>query len=105
MVGMATEDLLGPDQLLARGKNLSRRGNDDPRGDACGDQRVENRIAGQADEETGADRCQGDVDIPYVVDVGEPDCRIRRPGASSSRATPQLVAAAKRPTTIAIPPA
>jgi hypothetical protein len=54
LVGMAANDFLGPNKLLGRRKNLLRGGDDDPRGDACRDDGIEDRMAGQADEEVGA---------------------------------------------------
>ena len=56
VVGMAADDFPRPDELLARRKNLAHGGSDDPHGDAGRDEGIENRIAGQADQEAGRDR-------------------------------------------------
>ncbi len=53
MLGMAADDFLRPKKLLAGGKNLLHGGDDNPDGDARGDQGIENRVAGHSDQEAG----------------------------------------------------
>src|SRR5215831_9336298 len=76
VVGMAAADFLGPDEFLARRENLAHGRDDDPHGDGCGDERIENRIAGQADQQAGGDRRQGYVHVADIVNIGEPDRRV-----------------------------
>src|SRR5262249_46479158 len=76
VVGMAADDFLGPDEFLARRENLAHGRDDDPHGDGCGDERIENRIAGQADQQAGGDRRQGYVHVADIVNIGEPDRRV-----------------------------
>src|SRR5258708_30337212 len=73
VVGMAADDFLGPDELFARCKDLAHGGDDDPRGEACGDEGIGDRITGQADQEAGTYRPQGYVDVADIVNIGEAD--------------------------------
>src|SRR5260370_16162820 len=76
LVGMAANDFLGPNKLLARRKNLLHGGDDNPNGNACSDKGIENRIPGYAAKETGGDWRQGHVHVADIVDVRQPHCRV-----------------------------
>ena len=73
---MAADDFLRPKKLLARGEYLLHGRNDNPNGDARGDQGIENRVAGHSDQEAGSDRRQRHADVADIVDIGESDRRI-----------------------------
>src|SRR5262249_4368295 len=79
---MAAHDFLGPDELLARRKNLAHGGGDDPHGDAGGDEGIENRITGKPARGAGGDGRKGYVASRIAA--------LWRLGARRSRATPQL---------------
>src|SRR5712691_1949095 len=101
---MVADDLLGPNELFVRFDDFPECRSDDPQRDAASNQRVEERIAGDGDQEAGEHRGERDINVANVVDVGQSDRRVVATRRPKQPGAPQFAAAAPRPTTIATDP-
>src|SRR6516162_3087171 len=73
---MAAGDLLWPYEFVVRHEHFPKCRRNEPHGDYTGDDGVEDGPSCNADKQTCRYWGKGDIHVPHVVDVGEPNCRI-----------------------------